>query len=46
MNKNDLNGNLHLIRSKIKKYNSPNAVQIINEERKKVHEEKCENNLL
>ena len=43
---NDLNENMNLIRSKIDKYTSPDAVQIINEERKKVHEEKCENNLL
>ncbi|MFW2502780.1 MerR family transcriptional regulator [Clostridium diolis] len=43
---NELNENLGLIRSKIDKYTSPDAVQIINEERKKVHEEKCENNLL
>ncbi|HEX9027179.1 MAG TPA: MerR family transcriptional regulator [Clostridium sp.] len=43
---NELNENMNLIRSKIEKYTSPDAVQIINEERKKVHEEKCENNLL
>ncbi|NRZ27718.1 MerR family transcriptional regulator [Clostridium beijerinckii] len=43
---NDLNENLDLIHTKIVKYTSPNAAQIINEERKKVHEEKRENNLL
>lgn len=43
---NDLNENLDLIRSKIDKYSSPDAVQIINADRKKVHAEKCENNLL
>lgn len=41
-----LNENLDLIRSKIEKYASPDAVQIINEERKQVHDEKRENNLL
>ncbi len=42
----DLNENLDLIRSKIDKYSSPDAVQIINADRKKVHDEKRENNLL
>ena len=41
-----LNENLNLIRSKIEKYESPNAVEIINEQRRKVHDEKLENNLL
>ena len=41
-----LNENLNLIHSKIEKYESPNAVEIINEERRLVHAEKCENNLL
>lgn len=43
---NKLNENLNHIHSKIEKYASPDAVQIINSERKKVHDEKRENNLL
>jgi len=41
-----LNENLDLIRSKIEKYESPNAVEIINEQRRQVHDEKRENKLL
>ncbi|MBN7573413.1 MULTISPECIES: MerR family transcriptional regulator [Clostridium] len=43
---NALNKNLDHIRTKIEKYQSPNAFEIISEERKKVYEEKCENHLL
>ncbi len=43
---NNLNDNLNHIHYKIEKYASPDAIQIINEERKKVHDEKLENNLL
>ena len=43
---NALNENLNLIRSKIEKYESPNAVEIINEQRRIVQDEKRENNLL
>lgn len=43
---NELNKNLDHIRTKIKKYQSPNAFDIISEERKMVYEEKCENHLL
>lgn len=43
---NALNENLHLIRSKIEKYESPNAFEIVSEERRKVLDEKRENNLL
>jgi len=41
-----LNKNLDHIRTKIEKYQSPNAFEIISEERKMVYEEKCENHLL
>jgi DNA-binding transcriptional MerR regulator len=43
---NDLNKNLDLIHSKIEKYECPNAFEIISEERRKVYDEKRENNLL
>lgn len=43
---NCLNKNLDHIRTKIEKYQSPNAFEIISEERKMVYEEKCENHLL
>lgn len=41
-----LNENLDLIHLKIAMYESPNAVEIINEQRKKSSDEKHENNLL
>lgn len=41
-----LNENLDLINSKIKIYDSPNAVEIINKQRKKSFDEKRENSLL
>lgn len=43
---NALNENLKLIDSKIEIYDSPNAAEIINEQIKKVNEEKYENCLL
>ena len=43
---NALNKNLDHICTKIEKYQSPNAFEIISEDRKKVYEEKCENHLL
>lgn len=41
-----LNENLDLINSKIKIYDSPNAIEIINKQRKKSFDEKRENSLL
>lgn len=41
-----LNKMLQVINFKIGIYESPNAEQIINEQRRRSHEEKCENNLL
>ena len=41
-----LNENLELINGKIEIYDSPNAVEIINEQRKKSYDEKRENSLL
>lgn len=41
-----LNKNLDLIHLKIEMYESPNAVEIINEQRKKSFDEKHENSLL
>jgi DNA-binding transcriptional MerR regulator len=37
---------LCVIDFKIEMYESPNAVEIINEQRRKAYDEKCENNLL
>lgn len=42
----DLNKNLDHVRSKIEKYESANAFEIVSEERRMVQEEKRENNLL
>ena len=41
-----LNENLDLIHLKIEMYESPNAIEIINQQRKKSSDEKRENNLL
>ena len=43
---NDLNKNLDPVRSKIEKYGSVNAFEIISEERRMVQDEKLEKNLL
>lgn len=41
-----LNENLNLINSKVKIYESPNVVEMFNEQRKKSSDEKRENNLI
>jgi len=43
---NALNENLGLIHFKIERYESPNAVEIINDQIRQVHDEKRDNNLL
>lgn len=43
---NALNENLSLIDSKIERYEAPNAIKIINEQREKAYYEKRENDLL
>jgi DNA-binding transcriptional MerR regulator len=42
----DLHENLGIIDLKIEMYESPNAIEIINEQRKKLYDEKRENSLL
>lgn len=37
---------LELVDVKIERYEAPNAVELINEERRKAYEEKCENKLI
>ncbi len=42
----NLKEKLELVNFKIERYEAPNAVELINEERRKAYEEKRENNLL
>jgi len=42
----DLNKNLGIVDFKIEMYEAPNAIEIINEQRRQAYEEKRENNLL